>query len=107
MILVNRDKKILFWVTSSIAQRIQMQHPESPQFSTSTRTAAAATRHDLLARLAREDILIATPHTSIVPALGRLRREGVAYSWVSWYLPINGREAAKATITTLLTAGAK
>ena len=43
-------------------------------------TAAAATRHQLLTRLAREDVLIAGPHMNF-PALGRLRKEGSEYSW--------------------------
>jgi hypothetical protein len=45
-------------------------------------TAAVATRHQLLSKLAREGVLIATPHTSLFPALGRLREEGSGYSWV-------------------------
>ncbi len=43
-------------------------------------TAAAATRHQLLTRLAREDVLIAGPHMNF-PALGRLRKEGSGYGW--------------------------
>jgi hypothetical protein len=43
---------------------------------------AAATRHQLLSKLAREDVLIATPHTSLFPAPGRWREEGGGYSWV-------------------------
>jgi len=36
----------------------------------------------LLPELAREDVLIATPHSSVFPPLGRLRKEGSGYSWV-------------------------
>jgi len=36
----------------------------------------------LLSKLAREDVLIAPPHTSLFPALGRLRKDGSRYSWV-------------------------
>ena len=43
---------------------------------------AAATRNQLLSRLARENVLIATPHTSYFPALGRLYKEGNGYRWV-------------------------
>ncbi len=35
-----------------------------------------------LSKLAREDVLIAAPHTSLFPALGRLRKDGSGYSWV-------------------------
>ena len=42
-----------------------------------------ATRNQLLARLARENALIATPHASLFPALGRLRKDGHGYRWVS------------------------
>jgi len=45
-------------------------------------TAAAATRHQLLPKLAREDVVIAAPHMSFFPPLGRLRKEGSGYSWV-------------------------
>ena len=37
-------------------------------------------RHQLLTRLAREDVLIAGPHMNF-PALGRLRKEGSGYGW--------------------------
>jgi len=43
-------------------------------------TAAAATRHQLLTRLAHEDVLIAGPHMNF-PALGRLHKERSEYSW--------------------------
>jgi hypothetical protein len=36
----------------------------------------------LLPRLARENVLIATPHASLFPPLGRLRKDGSGYSWV-------------------------
>jgi hypothetical protein len=36
----------------------------------------------LLSKLAREGGVIATPHSSLFPALGRLREEGSGYSWV-------------------------
>jgi hypothetical protein len=35
----------------------------------------------LLPKLAREDVLIAAPHMSFFPPLGRLRKEGSGYSW--------------------------
>jgi hypothetical protein len=41
---------------------------------------AAATRHQLLTRLAREDVLIAGPHMNL-PALGHVRKEGSEYRW--------------------------
>ena len=44
-------------------------------------TAAAATRNQFLLKLAREDVLIAVPHSSFFPPVGRLRKEGNGYSW--------------------------
>ena len=35
----------------------------------------------LLPKLVREDVLIAVPHSSFFPPLGRLRKEGSGYSW--------------------------
>ena len=64
------------------AQRVQLQHPEITSIFDIDQTAAAATRQQLLPKLAREDVLIATPHASLFPALGRLRKEGSGYSWV-------------------------
>jgi len=32
-------------------------------------------------KLAREEVLIAMPHSSFFPSLGRLRKEGNGYSW--------------------------
>jgi hypothetical protein len=43
-------------------------------------TAAAATRHQLLRKRAREDDVIAGPHM-LFPSLGRLRKEGSGYTW--------------------------
>jgi hypothetical protein len=35
-----------------------------------------------IGELASEDVLIAAPHSSLFPPLGRLRKEGNGYSWV-------------------------
>jgi glyoxylase-like metal-dependent hydrolase (beta-lactamase superfamily II) len=78
----SKGQNILFWGDIIHAQRVQLRHPEVTVVFDIDQTAAAATRNQLLARLAREDVLIATPHTSLFPALGRLRREGSGYSWV-------------------------
>src|SRR6266852_5564694 len=78
----SKGQKILFWGDIVHAQRVQLQHPEVTAIFDIDQTAAAATRNQLLARLARENVLIATPHTSLFPALGRLRKEGSGYSWV-------------------------
>ena len=40
----------------------------------------AAPQHQLLLKLAREDVLIAGPHMNF-PAMGRLRKEGSEYRW--------------------------
>src|SRR5467141_298110 len=78
----SKGQKILFWGDIIHAQRVQLQHPEVTAIFDIDQTAAAATRSQLLARLARENVLIATPHTSLFPALGRLHKEGSGYSWV-------------------------
>src|SRR5467141_3930808 len=78
----SKGQKILFWGDIVHAQRVQLQHPEITAIFDIDQTAATATRNQLLARLARENVLIATPHTSLFPALGRLHKEGSAYSWV-------------------------
>ncbi len=78
----SKGQKILFWGDIIHAQRVQLQHPEVTAVFDIDQTAAAATRNQLLARLARENVLIATPHTSLFPALGRLHKEGSGYSWV-------------------------
>ena len=79
----SKGQKILFWGDIVHAQRVQLQHPEVTAIFDIDQTAAAATRNQLLARLARENVLIATPHSSLFPALGRLRKDGSEYSWVS------------------------
>src|SRR5256712_8677663 len=68
------------WGDTIHAQRVQLQHPEVTAIFDIDQTAAAAPRHQLLPKLAREDVLIAGPHMNF-PALGRLRKEGSAYSW--------------------------
>jgi glyoxylase-like metal-dependent hydrolase (beta-lactamase superfamily II) len=77
----SKGQKILFWGDIVHAQRVQLQHPEVTAIFDIDHTAAAATRNQLLVRLARENVLIATPHTSLFPAVGRLHKEGSGYSW--------------------------
>jgi glyoxylase-like metal-dependent hydrolase (beta-lactamase superfamily II) len=78
----SKGQKILFWGDIVHAQRVQLQHPEVTAIFDIDQTAAGATRNQLLPKLARENVLIAAPHTSLFPALGRLRKEGSGYSWV-------------------------
>jgi glyoxylase-like metal-dependent hydrolase (beta-lactamase superfamily II) len=78
----SKGQKILFWGDIIHAQRVQLQHPEVTAIFDIDQTAAAGTRNQLLSKLAREDVLIAAPHTSLFPALGRLRKDGSGYSWV-------------------------
>jgi glyoxylase-like metal-dependent hydrolase (beta-lactamase superfamily II) len=78
----SKGQQILFWGDIVHAQRVQLQHPEVTAIFDIDQTAAAVTRHQLLSKLAREGVLIATPHSSLFPALGRLREEGSGYSWV-------------------------
>jgi len=78
----SKGQKILFWGDTIHAQRVQLQHPEVTATFDIDQTAAAATRNQLLPKLAGADVLIATPHSSVFPPLGRLRKEGSGYSWV-------------------------
>jgi glyoxylase-like metal-dependent hydrolase (beta-lactamase superfamily II) len=77
----SKGQKILFWGDIIHAQRVQLQHPEITAVFDIDQTAAAATRDQLLRKLVREDVLIAVPHSSFFPPLGRLRKEGSGYSW--------------------------
>ncbi len=77
----SKGQKILFWGDTIHAQRVQLQHPEVTAIFDIDQNAAAATRLQLLPKLARGDVLIAGPHMPF-PALGRLHKEGSGYSWV-------------------------
>jgi glyoxylase-like metal-dependent hydrolase (beta-lactamase superfamily II) len=77
----SKGQKILFCGDIIHAQRVQLRHPEVTAVFDIDQNAAAATRLQLLPKLAREDVLIAGPHMPF-PALGRLRKEGSGYSWV-------------------------
>jgi len=76
----SKGQKILFWGDIVHALRVQLQHPEVTAIFDIDQTAAAATRHELLLKLARENVLVAGPHMNF-PALGRLSKEGSGYSW--------------------------
>jgi glyoxylase-like metal-dependent hydrolase (beta-lactamase superfamily II) len=78
----SKGQKILFWGDTIHAQRVQLQHPEVTAIFDIDQAAAAATRNQLLPKLAGGDVLIAGPHSSVFPPLGRLRKEGSGYSWV-------------------------
>ena len=78
----SKGQRILFWGDIVHAQRVQLQHPEITATFDIDQTAASATRRQLLPKLVREDVLIAVPHSSFFPPLGRLRKEGSGYSWV-------------------------
>src|SRR6201988_3626230 len=78
----SKGQKILFWGDTIHAQRVQFPHPEVTVAFDIDPGAAAATRNQLLSRLAREDMIIAEPHSSVFPPLGRLRKEENGYSWV-------------------------
>src|SRR6202045_3363376 len=77
----SKGQKILFWGDIVHAQHVQLQHPEVTAIFDIDQTAAAATRQQLLSKLAGEDVLIAVPHSSFFPPLGHLRKEGGGYSW--------------------------
>src|SRR5882757_7895638 len=76
----SKGQKIMFWGDTIHAQRVQLQHREVTVVFDIDATAAAATRNQLLPRLARENVVIAGPHM-LFPSLGRLRKEGSGYSW--------------------------
>jgi glyoxylase-like metal-dependent hydrolase (beta-lactamase superfamily II) len=76
----SKGKKILFWGDIVHAQRVQLQHPEVTAVFDIDPAAAAATRSQLLPKLAGEDVVIAGPHL-LFPGLGRLHKEGRGYSW--------------------------
>jgi glyoxylase-like metal-dependent hydrolase (beta-lactamase superfamily II) len=76
----SKGQKIFFCGDIIHALRVQLQHPEVTAIFDIDQTAAAATRQQLLPRLASEDIVIAGPHMNF-PAMGRLRKEGSRYSW--------------------------
>jgi glyoxylase-like metal-dependent hydrolase (beta-lactamase superfamily II) len=78
----SKGQKILFCGDIVHVQRVQLQHPEVTVAFDIDPTAAAATRNQLLPKLAGGDVWIASPHSSVFPPLGRLRKEGSGYSWV-------------------------
>jgi len=73
----SKGQEILFWGDIIHAQRVQLQHPEVTAIFDIDQTAAAATRNQLLSKLAREDVFIAAPHTSLFPAWVACARTGV------------------------------
>jgi glyoxylase-like metal-dependent hydrolase (beta-lactamase superfamily II) len=76
----SKGQKILFWGDTIHAQNVQLQHPEITVGFDIDPTAAAATRNQLLPKLAREHVVIGGPHM-LFPGLGRLREEGSGYNW--------------------------
>jgi len=76
----SKGKKILFWGDTVHAQRVQLPRPEVTVVFDIAPTAAAATRSQLLRKLADEDVVIASPHL-LFPGLGRLHKAGRGYSW--------------------------
>jgi glyoxylase-like metal-dependent hydrolase (beta-lactamase superfamily II) len=76
----SRGQRILFWGDTIHAQRVQLAHPEVTVIFDIDPAAAAATREELLSKLAREDLVIAGPHL-LFPGLARLHKAGSGYSW--------------------------
>jgi glyoxylase-like metal-dependent hydrolase (beta-lactamase superfamily II) len=76
----SKGQKILFWGDTIHAQRVQLQHPEVTVVFDIDPATAAATRNQLLPKLAHEDVVIAGPHM-LFPGLGRLHKAGSGYSW--------------------------
>ena len=76
----SKGQKILFLGDIVHALRVQLQHPEVTVVFDIDQTEAAATRNQLLPKLAHEDVWIAGPHMSF-PGLGHLRQAGSGYSW--------------------------
>jgi glyoxylase-like metal-dependent hydrolase (beta-lactamase superfamily II) len=76
----SKGQKIFFLGDTIHAQNVQLQHPEVTVVFDIDPTAAAATRNQLLPKLAHEDVVIASPHM-LFPGLGRLHEEGNGYTW--------------------------
>jgi glyoxylase-like metal-dependent hydrolase (beta-lactamase superfamily II) len=76
----SQGKKILFWGDIMHAQFVQLPDPRVTVVFDIDPAAAAATRDQLLRKLASEDVLIAGPHM-LFPGLGRLHRDGSGYHW--------------------------
>jgi glyoxylase-like metal-dependent hydrolase (beta-lactamase superfamily II) len=76
----SQGAKILFWGDTIHAQNAQLRQPEVTVVFDIDPTVAAATRNQLLPKLAREDVVIAGPHM-LFPGLGRLHKEGNGYNW--------------------------
>jgi glyoxylase-like metal-dependent hydrolase (beta-lactamase superfamily II) len=76
----SKGQKILFWGDTFHAPRVQLKHPEITAVFDIDQSAAAATRKRLLATLAGEDIVIASPHGAF-PSFTRLHKDGNGYSW--------------------------
>jgi glyoxylase-like metal-dependent hydrolase (beta-lactamase superfamily II) len=76
----SKGQNILFWGDTIHLQNVQLQHPELTVIFDIDPTAAAATRNQLLPKLARQDVVIAGPHM-LFPGLGRLHKEGSGYNW--------------------------
>jgi glyoxylase-like metal-dependent hydrolase (beta-lactamase superfamily II) len=76
----SKGQEILFWGDTIHLQSVQLQHPELTVVFDIDPTAAAATRNQLLPKLARQDVVIAGPHM-LFPGLGRLHKEGSGYNW--------------------------
>jgi glyoxylase-like metal-dependent hydrolase (beta-lactamase superfamily II) len=55
----SKGQRILFWGDTIHAQRVQFQHPEATVVFDIDPAAAAATRNQLLSKLARADVMIA------------------------------------------------
>jgi len=76
----SKGQTILFWGDTIHLQSVQLQHPELTVVFDIDPTAAAATRNQLLRKLAGEDVVIAGPHM-LFPGLARLHKEGSGYTW--------------------------
>lgn len=76
----SQGQKILFWGDTIHVQLVQLSHPDITVVFDSDHAAAAATRKLLLAKVAREGVLIAGPHMPY-PGMGRLRKEAHGYVW--------------------------
>src|ERR1700726_961409 len=76
----SKGQKIMFWGDTIHLQNVQLQHPELTVVFDIDPAAAAATRNQLLSKLAREDVVIAGPHM-LFPGLGRLHKDGSGYNW--------------------------
>jgi glyoxylase-like metal-dependent hydrolase (beta-lactamase superfamily II) len=86
----SKGQTILFWGDIIHAQRVQLQHREVTAIFDIDQTAAAATRSQLLPKLAGGDVLVAGRIRRYFLPWGACARRALAIAGYQLYLPIDG-----------------